>query len=157
MNIVKAKGDQSGELIVRPDQSVSFNFSDGFVPFSLHGRNGSHVKLPSLTKCRGVGIIMSGTLYELKNLTVGSQCHFALTNTIATSFSFDHVLIQRLGQLTVKNRDEVEVSISGITFSVHGGGKVRCLHSVLNNSSLMMMMLKCVQCKLNIAENCVIT
>lgn len=109
---------------MRPSQYVSFNFSDGFIPFSVHGRKRSVMKLPAITKCRGVGIKISGTLLELKNLTVGSECQFALENTVARNFDFEHVLVQRLGQLTVKNRDNVEMKIDGVTFGVHGGGKV---------------------------------
>ena len=78
-------------------------------------------------KCRGVGIKLSGTVHKLKNLTVGSGCQFAMENTIARSFDFEHVLVQRLGHLTIKHKDNVEMKLNGITLSVHGGGKVPLL------------------------------
>ena len=124
MKTVKASGDQSGEVIVRPSQQIFFNASDGYIPYSVDGRQRSFVQLPSITKCRGVGIKLSGTVHELKNLTIGSGCQFSLENTIARSFDFEHVLVQRLGHLIVKHKDNVEMKLHGITLSVHGGGKV---------------------------------
>lgn len=124
LNTIKATGDQSGEIVVRPAQKVLFNSSDGYIPYSVHGRERSFVRLPPITKCLGVGIKLSGTVDELKNLTVGSGCEFSLENTNAKSFDFEHVLVQRLGQLGFRNRDNVELKLHGVTLSVHGGGKV---------------------------------
>ena len=130
----KASGDQSGEIVVRPSQSVRFNSSDGYIPYSVHGRKRSFVQLPSITKCRGVGIKLSGTVHELKNLTVGSGCQFSLENTIARSFDFEHVLVQRLGHLNIKHRDNVEMKLYGVTLAVHGGGKVETFSIILKQS-----------------------
>ena len=109
---------------MRPLQKVTFNASDGYIPYSVHGRKRSIVSLPSITKCRSVGIKLSGVLDALNNLTVGSGCKFSLENTVARSFDFDNVLVQRLGQLEVRHRDNVEIKVYGSTFAVHGGGKV---------------------------------
>ena len=111
-------------MVARPLQHVLFNNSDGYIPYSVHGRQRSHVRLPSITKCRGIGIKLSGVAQALKNLTVGSGCTFSLERSISRSFEFEHILVQRLGKLEVKHKDGVEMKLSGATLSVHGGGKV---------------------------------
>ena len=128
----KTLGDQSGELIARPSQRISFDIFSAYIPFSLHGRQRSVVKFPSITTCRGVGIKLSGSLSAMKNLTVSSGCSFRLENTLLRSFKIENVLVQRLGVLAAIHRDNVEMKVAGVTFSVHGGAKVKRLLTSIN-------------------------
>jgi len=99
--------------------------SEGHLPFSVLVQKASNVALPEMTNCRGVEVTMRGTMEKMQNLTVGPFCKFVIQNSTETNFTYNHVVVQTHGDLSIDREDKELVTIKGKTFDIRGGGKVK--------------------------------
>ena len=127
VSVDKIVGDSSGILTVRPTQTIHMRGSEGHLPFSLLSQKGSYVTFPSSMNCRGVEVVMRGVMGKMTNLTVGPQCRFVLENSTETEFAFNHVVVQTGGYMAALREDRQDVRMTGKTFDIRGGAKVRRL------------------------------
>ena len=74
--------------------------------------------------CRGVEVVMRGTMQKMQNLTVGPQCRFILQDSTETTFALDHVVVQTDGFMAAFREDLMMVDIRGKTFDIRGGATV---------------------------------
>lgn len=116
-------GETTGHLTIFSGQYTHMNMSIGYLPFSLLTQKGANVSLPQHLTCRGVDVVLRGTLDKLVNLTVGPHCVFNLDSPSDNHYVFDHVVVQTDGSMIVK-QDLSSTYIKGVTWDIRGGGQV---------------------------------
>lgn len=111
-------------MTVRQTQRVHFKGEEHHLPFSFLSQKNSSIGLPSFMTCRGVEVIMKGTMERMQNLTVGPGCRFVIKDSTETEFSLGHVVVQTSGYLAIERKDQKHVTMLGEALDIRGGGKV---------------------------------
>lgn len=117
-------------MTVRQSQRVHFKGEEQHLPFSFLSQKDSQVGLSSFMTCRGVEVIMKGTMERMQKLTVGPSCRFVIKDSTETKFDLGHVVVQTSGYLAIERNDQKHVTMSGEALDIRGGGKVsifRCI------------------------------
>lgn len=117
-------GDVNGLMTVRRSQSVHFKGEEHHLPFSFLSQQQTNIGLPNFMTCRGLEVIMKGTMDKMTNLTIGQDCRFLIKDSTETKFTLSNIVVQTDGYFAVERNDNKHVTFYGRSLDIRGGGSV---------------------------------